>query len=185
MVPPSLSGVRQSWWSLSFLRYTRYLRERRNCLHGEGGIMARKTDAATRRLRTDLLNLVCAIVKRELSRPPYEPAPSASVRCPRCNNSRTIRRGRDETGKQRYQCKTCERSFTVATGSALSSTNIPLGTWLAFAECYVDKQSLRDSATQCSVCLKTAFYMRKRMDVIIGNYAAKVRHRLQTMQNDL
>ncbi len=137
------------------------------------------TPYATReKLKANLLALLCAIIKRELARPPHNDAYSA--RCPRCGSVRVAKRGHDATGKQRYSCSACQRSFTAATGSVFNSTNVPLDTWLSFARCCVDKRTLRDSAAQCSVSLKTAFYMRKRLNSAVGKYAAQVKRNLRS-----
>lgn len=142
-----------------------------------------KTQGATHeKLKADLLALLCIIIKRELSRPPYAVACTTPPNCPRCGNRHTTKRGHDATGKQRYRCSACNRSFTTATGSPLSSTNVPLDTWLVFAECCADRQSLRDSALRCGVSLKTAFFMRKRLNNAIVDYSGKVKRSLQAFK---
>ena len=142
--------------------------------------MANVDSTNNQHLKTEALELLRAIITRELSRPPYNRASiSLELHCPRCKSNAVVKRGLDSTGKQRYQCGACNRSFTATTGNELGSTNIPLETWLSFAQCHIDKKTLRDSALTCNVSLKTAFYMRKRLNSIIGKYSAVVKRRLR------
>lgn len=132
------------------------------------------TNQAQKRAR--LVALLCTIIERELSgtcslsqQGPQLP------RCPRCGSHDISKRGHDSTGKQRFLCKSCNRSFTAATGSALRSTKIPLSTWVKFAECHVEGLSLRTTANYCHISLKTAFYMRKRINQTIAAYSLRAR----------
>lgn len=142
--------------------------------------MAKAHSINNQRLKAEALELLCAIIVRELSRPPCNRASMhPRLRCPRCKSNSVVKRGLDSTGKQRFQCGACNRSFTAVTGNELSSTNIPLDTWLSFAKCHIDKNTLRDSALECNVSLKTAFYMRKRLNDIISKYSAVVKRKLR------
>ena len=137
--------------------------------------MSSNTTIKQEQLKARMLNLLCAIIERELAHPDRRHQGCSQTRCPRCGRDDVTKRGHDSTGKQRYQCKTCERSFTSATGSALSSTNIPSSTWMKFAECHINGSSLRISASYCRVSLKTAFFMRKRINSIVANYLSHVK----------
>lgn len=139
--------------------------------------MPSKPSITRKKTKTDSLALLRAIIQRELSRSPH--AYTHQLHCPHCGSPYVTKRGHDATGKQRFACKTCRRSFTAATGSVLSSTNIPLDTWLAFVKCCVDKQTLRDSAKQCNISLKTAFYMKRRLGRVIGEYSRHVKQALR------
>jgi transposase-like protein len=126
--------------------------------------------------RARLIILLCAIIERELSGSCSSPQQESQLpRCPRCGNHDISKRGHDSTGKQRFSCKSCNRSFTAATGSALRSTKIPLSTWVKFAACHVEGLSLRVTADHCQISLKTAFYMRKRINQTIAAYSLRAK----------
>lgn len=94
--------------------------------------------------------------------------------CPHCKSDSVVKNGK-LNGKQRYKCKTCNRTFNDFTKSALSSTKLPLEKWIEYAKCIVMGYSIRKSAKIVEVCVKTSFYMRhKILDAIrmfmgIGN----------------
>ena len=83
--------------------------------------------------------------------------------CPKCGCERSVRRGRDAAGRQRYRCGECGASFTAASGGVLSNSKLPAAAWQRFAECFVDRLSLRECACRCGVSLKTAWFMRHRV----------------------
>lgn len=135
------------------------------------------------RRRTRILMLLHLIIQREICRPPNVRNSASPPRCPRCHNSIVAKRGHDSMGRQRYRCNACMRSFTVATGSSLSSTNVSVETWLLFAECFIDKKPLREAAAYCNVSLKTAFYMRKRLNRSITRYSGQAKRTLARMDD--
>ena len=148
--------------------------------------MADITSENQLRMKAAFLNLLYAIIRRELSRNDSSNTLTTKPnRCPRCGKTSAIKRGHDSTGKQRYQCKECKRSYTTVTGSEFSSTNLSLETWMVFAECYVDKDSLRTAAKRCNVSLKTAFHMRKRLSRTINRYSLQVKKALSTEHNQM
>lgn len=89
-------------------------------------------------------------------------------RCPRCDGAHVTKRGRDQKGRQRYLCHECHRSFNETTGSPLSATNLPLETWLIFADCHMGACSLRSTADMCRVSVNTALFMRHRLNRLIA-----------------
>ena len=83
--------------------------------------------------------------------------------CPWCGSPHYVKRGRDGSGRQRFLCRGCARTFTDATMRIFSTTKLDRSAWMRFAECHVDMLPLRESAEKCGVCLKTAFFMRHRL----------------------
>ena len=178
----SLSSVRQFWCFLSQLMNTDHPQNERDSPHQDvgGGVeMTDKINESQLYTKTAVLSLLCVIIRRELARTDTSNSITATLpHCPRCGNPNATKRGRDSTGKQRYQCGKCKRSYTTATGSEFSSTNLPLETWMAYAECYVNRESLRIAAKHCGVSLKTAFRMRKRLSQTISRYSLQVKKAL-------
>ena len=143
---------------------------------------AREKDSPVGKI--DTFELLCAIIDREMQCPTnmqceYAKAP----KCPHCRSQQTIKRGHNPTGKQRYQCKACNRSFSFSTGRSLSSTHIPRDTWLLFAECHLSKKSLRETAHICNISLTTAFHMRKRLSVAVSRYTYQIKLQMQKIRH--
>lgn len=82
--------------------------------------------------------------------------------CPHCKDNRVIKFGKMAT-KQRYKCKSCNRTFTDFTKSALANSHVPLNSWLEYAKCMILGLSIRKSAERINVGVKTAFYMRHKI----------------------
>ena len=56
------------------------------------------------------------------------------IRCPHCNSSDVIKRGKDDTesNKQRYECKGCTKKFDDLTNTVFSGHHQTLKTWIIF-----------------------------------------------------
>ena len=70
-------------------------------------------------------NVTCYEKVRELRWP-------HGVCCPHCNASSIIKRGKDDSQKerQRYECKTCGKRFDDLTGTVLEGHHQPLKVWI-------------------------------------------------------
>lgn len=82
--------------------------------------------------------------------------------CPHCESQNICKYG-TSSGKQRYKCKSCLRTFTDFSKSAISGSKLPLKYWLDYANCMILGFSIRRAAEHIEVCVKTSFYMRHRI----------------------
>ena len=82
--------------------------------------------------------------------------------CPHCESHDICKYG-TSSGKQRYKCKSCLRTFTDFSKSVLSGSKLPLSYWLEYAKCMILGLSIRHAAEHIEVCVKTSFYMRHRI----------------------
>ncbi|MDB8458133.1 MAG: IS1595 family transposase [Turicibacter sanguinis] len=89
--------------------------------------------------------------------------------CPHCESHEVFKYG-ISSGKQRYRCKSCLRTFTDFSKSVLSGSKLPLNYWLEYAKCMILGFSIRRAAVQIGVCVKTSFYMRHRILDAIRSY---------------
>ena len=89
--------------------------------------------------------------------------------CPHCKSTHVVKNGK-LNDKQRYKCRDCNMIFNDFTKSALSCTNLPLEKWVKYAKCMVMGCSLRKSAENVEVCVKTSFYMRHKILDCIGTF---------------
>ncbi len=74
--------------------------------------------------------------------------------CPHCESHEVCKYG-SSSGKQRYKCKSCHRTFTDFSKSVLSN----LKTSISYAKCMILGLSIRRAAIQVGGCVKTSFYM--------------------------
>jgi transposase-like protein len=81
--------------------------------------------------------------------------------CPHCSCTYTVLYGK-YNGRQRYRCKSCDRTFSDFTNTPLASTHFP-EKWEAFIECTLKGMSLRAAAKELRVSYVTLFYWRHKL----------------------
>lgn len=54
------------------------------------------------------------------------------IQCPKCNSSKVVKQGRDETQpeRQRYLCQSCEQRFDEVTDTIFAGHHQPLRVWI-------------------------------------------------------
>ena len=78
--------------------------------------------------------------------------------CLRCRSNQVIRWGRF-SGRQRYRCKVCERTFSDLTGTAMAYSKRP-ELWKDFGQCMVEGISVRAVGRRLGITKDTAFRWR-------------------------
>jgi len=81
--------------------------------------------------------------------------------CPHCASDQ-IQRSGHYRNRQRYRCKSCQRTFNDATGTPLAGTHL-LGKWEDYIECMVKGMSLRKICKKLGITLTTAFTWRHKV----------------------
>jgi transposase-like protein len=94
--------------------------------------------------------------------------------CQHCGSKSYIKKG-IVSDIQRYLCNDCNRNFSMNTHSILSNSQLDLSVWLKYAECFVNRLSLRAAASTAGVSLKTSFFMRHRILECITKYTGEFR----------
>ncbi|WP_455684944.1 transposase-like zinc-binding domain-containing protein [Thomasclavelia sp.] len=82
--------------------------------------------------------------------------------CPHCH-SRNISKNGHVHGKQRFICHDCHRSFRINTDTLLDHTHLSPAEWLHYIQLMNDDATLRKSAEEIGVSLKTSFFMRHKI----------------------
>ena len=91
-------------------------------------------------------------------------------RCPVCLSDNVCKNGHCFTGRQRFLCIDCRKTYTNQnTISRLKYTKLTMDVWRKFLECQVSGLSIRDSAKICDVSIPTAYRMRSCLLSIIDN----------------
>lgn len=93
---------------------------------------------------------------------------STGLYCPRCGCIEPIVKCGQYKGKQRYACKSCGRIFTATSETFLSSTKKNLEIWLKYIQCMIRKMSLRKTASECQISLRTSFMWRHKILDALG-----------------
>ncbi|MCC5909276.1 MAG: IS1595 family transposase [Clostridiaceae bacterium] len=86
---------------------------------------------------------------------------SKGLVCPRCDGKEVVRFGK-YNNRQRYKCKSCNKTFSDFTRTPLYKTKHP-GKWIRFIECMIEGKSLRKSQKIVGVSYVTLFYWRHKI----------------------
>lgn len=112
----------------------------------------------TKEEKYKLLEFLKNIINNEFENNDYE-----VHECYKCHCNKIVKLG-TYNGMQRYRCKECSTSFTSKSKSIFATTKLEKDKWLKYVECFVDFLSLRKCAEKVSVCLKTSYFMRHRIN---------------------
>lgn len=82
--------------------------------------------------------------------------------CPHCSAEAISRNGKYK-GKQRYICKSCNKTSTDFTNSATYKSKKALDKWLKYAKCMIAGYSIRKSAEIVEINIATSFFWRHKI----------------------
>jgi transposase-like protein len=81
--------------------------------------------------------------------------------CPRCGHHRTQRWGRF-SGRQRYRCTSCRRTFSTFTGTPIARSR-RAHTWIPYLRAMAGRAPLRQAAARAGISVATSFRRRHRL----------------------
>ena len=87
--------------------------------------------------------------------------------CPRCGNTRVIKYGHKEK-RQRFLCHGCSGTFSLATNTVMEHSHYDSNVWAEFIQDTVDGISLDKSAQRLGFSHQTAFNMRHKLLLALG-----------------
>lgn len=82
--------------------------------------------------------------------------------CPRCSSANVIRFGM-KNGKQRFMCKTCNRTFLPTTNTVMFMSHFDKDIWKEMLTDTLDGQSLSYSEKRLGISHQVAFNMRHKL----------------------
>lgn len=91
--------------------------------------------------------------------------------CPHCHAGHPMRYG-SASGRQRYRCHGCERTFNILTGTPLAGLHKP-SRWSVFAQTLREGLSVRQAADRCGVHRNTSHRWRHRFLALPAGMQAK------------
>ena len=93
--------------------------------------------------------------------------------CPHCRNEKYTKHGFAH-GLQRYQCKSCNKTFNTLTGTPLARLRLKKN-WLNYLSAICDSKSVRKAAKQVGISIPTSFKWRHRfLELISENRPEKL-----------
>ena len=99
---------------------------------------------------------------------------SGGRKCPHCSGTHICRNGKTKSGRQRYICRDCGKTFVITTNSILSGTTKSLYTWRKYIALMMQGASLRWAAAECKICKNTAFNWRHKILDALQSMAVSV-----------
>lgn len=80
--------------------------------------------------------------------------------CPRCHRNWTCKRGKTETGKQRYWCKHCKRSYQEGANIRTRKIRLDPETYTTYLICFLQRRTVREIAGICDISTTRALKIR-------------------------
>lgn len=109
----------------------------------------------TKKLDQLLRELVCRNVREDIA---------MDLSCRNVKSERHIGYGYTSSGKRRYRCSQCGRTYTAdSRRNLLSNSKLRIGVWLDYCGCFVNMYPLGKCAKICGIPLSTSFFMRRHL----------------------
>lgn len=92
------------------------------------------------------------------------------LKCPNCNSEKVIKYGKNRSGTVRYQCKICQKFFTMTNNSLFFSSKVNLNTWLKFLEGIISETSIKSACINAKISIVTGTSWIHKIFDVIKNY---------------
>lgn len=92
------------------------------------------------------------------------------VMCPHCKGYQTSKNGHTKTGRQRYQCKPCNKSFSDTTNTIAFHSKKFYKHWKLFVSNELNQVSLRKSSAVIGISTTTAFAWRQKIHATCSSF---------------
>ena len=121
---------------------------------------------------TQLEELSSFIFEEIINRQYYDESSCRDIFCTACHSTHYVKNGKVR-GKQRFLCKDCLTTFGLDSNSVISKSKLTVEQWHEYIKCMINGLSIRKSAENINVCVKTAFYMRHKILDAINAFMQK------------
>lgn len=85
------------------------------------------------------------------------------IACPNDPSHEITKNGKDRNGRQRYKCKTCNKTFFAANHALSSSVNQDVAVWCRFVSGMLQQESISSLAQNCSISQATVMSWQLRV----------------------
>lgn len=99
--------------------------------------------------------------------------------CPICGGPHVQRNGRRENGTQKFNCRDCGKTFSIANKTIFNGTRKDMSVWMRYMECMAEGLSLSEIAERCGISCGTSLVWRHKILDSVGeslNGDEPVRH---------
>lgn len=135
-----------------------------------GGYMEAKIKAVVRYLRQLRESELDRVLKYVSDLAEISAQPEELPCCPRCGNTRVIKYGQKEK-RQRFLCHGCSRTFSLTTNTVMAHSHYDRSIWAEFIQDTIYGVSLDKSAQRLGFSHQTAFNMRHKLLLALGQMA--------------
>lgn len=96
--------------------------------------------------------------------------------CPRCGKTWTCKRGKSATGKQRFWCKHCKRSYQEGANIRTKKIKLAEETYHTYLICFLQRRTIREIAEICEISTTRALKIRHIILDALERYNTGNRH---------
>lgn len=86
-----------------------------------------------------------------------------TLRCPKCQSKDYYHNGHTKTGKQKFICKNCSKSFSISNDTILYKTKRLYLDWISFIHCSILGLTLKQISSELNISITTAFTWRQKL----------------------
>lgn len=94
--------------------------------------------------------------------------------CPHCGSNDVIRYGTNKSGSLRYQCKSCNKTFSSLKESLFFSSKVNISAWFAFLECLLSECSAREACIVAKISPATGSQWTKKVFQTLKKYQSSI-----------
>lgn len=94
--------------------------------------------------------------------------------CPFCGSVHIVKNGH-RSGRQRFACRDCRKTFGLTHGTILHQSKKVLAVWSLYVNCMMERMPLRRTAKTCRINLATAFVWRHKILDALTNMMESVK----------
>ena len=94
-----------------------------------------------------------------------------TVVCPHCGSVKVVKYGKSK-GKQRYQCKGCDRTFGDTNGTVAFRSKLSVSQWIEFIKLTLQGESCRTIAKELKINKQTVLHNRHRLCSVLLQFVS-------------
>jgi len=117
------------------------------------------------RNKTEAKNALHKVIDKERDESRY---------CDHCGSVHIVKNGKTPTGRQKYMCRDCGKSYSDTRSSITASSKKPYHVWESFIMCMMNEFTLRKTTKLVDISLPTAQVWRHKVMEAMGKYDIQI-----------
>ncbi len=90
-----------------------------------------------------------------------------SLCCDKCGSLHFAKNGKTPSGRQRYLCKDCHKTFGATNGTIFYYSKFTYDKWVEFLRATIEEKSLREISKEVGINLTSAWYNRHKLYALL------------------